>query len=373
MNAASVIRAEIERHGSLPFSRFQELALYGPGGFYAAGGAGRGRDFLTSPEVGPLFGAVVARFLDATWAELGHPDPFVVVEAGAGPGMLAATILAAEPKCLTALRYVLVDRVEQQRDRQARRLPLVPAAEAFAASAEDRDGEIVPPAADGPLLVALEALPRQIDTGVIIANELLDNLPVDIVELQPDGWHEVRVGAAGNDFVEVLAPATETLTRTAERVAATADPGARIPIQHAALEWLREAFDSLRSGRVVVFDYMRSTLEMAAVGPGSWLRTYRGHERGGDPLTFPGRADITCDVAVDQLAFARRPGSVTAQRDWLRTHGLDALVEEGREMWHERASVGDLAAVRGRSRIGESEALTDPEGLGSFTVVEWRS
>jgi SAM-dependent MidA family methyltransferase len=367
-----VIRTEIDRHGSLSFSRYQELALYGPGGFYTSGGAGRGRDFLTSPEVGPLFGAVVARFLDATWLELGRPDPFVVVEAGAGPGMLAATILAAQPECLVTLRYVLVDRVDQQRDRQARHLPLVPAAEAFAASAEDAEGEVLPPAASGPLFVALEALPRQVDTGVIMANELLDNLPIDVVESRVEGWHEVRVGLIGDDLVEVLVPATETLARTAERVVPAAEPGVRIPIQHAAVEWLREAFDSLRSGRIVAFDYMRSTMEMATAGQDGWLRTYRGHERGGDPLALPGQTDITCDVAIDQLAFTRQPASVTAQREWLRTHGIDALVDEGRAVWHERASLGDLMAVRARSRVGEAEALTDVDGLGGFTVVEWR-
>jgi SAM-dependent MidA family methyltransferase len=372
VSASSVIRAQIERHGSLAFSRYQELALYGPGGFYTSGGAGRGRDFITSPEVGPLFGAVVARFLDAVWVEVGRPDPFVVVEAGAGPGMLAATILAARPDCMASLRYVLVDRVEHQRDRQARRLPLVPAAEAFAASAENAEGDVVPPAAAGPLVVALETLPRQVDTGVIIANELLDNLVIDLVELRVDGWHEVRVGLIGDDLVEVLVPATETLARTAERVAPTAETGVRVPIQHAAVEWLREALDSLRSGRIVVFDYMRSTMDMAAAGQAEWLRTYRDHERGGDPLVGPGRADITCDVAIDQLAFARQPASVTTQHEWLRTHGIGSLVEEGRQIWHERASLGDLEAVRARSRVGEAEALTDVDGLGGFTVVEWR-
>ena len=82
-----------------------EAALYDPeDGFYASGGsAGRRGDFLTAPEVGPLYGAVLARALDTWWAELGRPDPFVVVEAGAGPGTLARSVLAAAPACLPAL------------------------------------------------------------------------------------------------------------------------------------------------------------------------------------------------------------------------------------------------------------------------------
>ena len=101
------IRAEIEDRGAIPFDRFHELALYGEQGFYVAGGgrAGRRGDFLTSPEVGPLFGAVLARRIDAEWVRLGRPDPFAVIDAGAGPGTLARSVLAARPACSDALRY----------------------------------------------------------------------------------------------------------------------------------------------------------------------------------------------------------------------------------------------------------------------------
>ena len=59
------------------------------------------------------------------------------------------------------------------------------------------------------------------------------------------------------------------------------------------------------------------------------------------------------------------------QADWLRGHGIEELVEEGRSIWRERASIGDLAAVRARSRVTEAEALLDPTGLGGFRVLEW--
>src|SRR5215210_1508111 len=94
-----------------------EEALYDPErGFYATGGqAGRRGDFLTSPEVGPLFGAVVARMIDATWQEAGRPDPFVVVDAGAGVGTLARAVRAAGPACGAALELVCVDVSTAQR------------------------------------------------------------------------------------------------------------------------------------------------------------------------------------------------------------------------------------------------------------------
>ena len=120
----------IRRQGPLPFDEWMEAALYDPdGGFFArAGGAGRsGGDFLTSVEVGSLFGALVARAVDGWWDQLGRPDPFLVVDAGAGRGQLARDVLRAEPRCAGALRYVLVERSAGLRAAQAEHLPLEPA------------------------------------------------------------------------------------------------------------------------------------------------------------------------------------------------------------------------------------------------------
>ncbi|MGH9180018.1 MAG: SAM-dependent methyltransferase, partial [Acidimicrobiales bacterium] len=146
----------------MTFAEFLELALYdASGGFFAEGEAGRRGDFLTSPEVGPLFGAVVARALDRWWSELGRPDPFVVVEAGAGAGTLARDVVAAAGACGPALRYVLVERSEPLRARQAERLPLDPPAVALGPPSPDEDDghRAVPPAArppsEGPVLTSL--------------------------------------------------------------------------------------------------------------------------------------------------------------------------------------------------------------------------
>ncbi|MGH9148963.1 MAG: SAM-dependent methyltransferase, partial [Acidimicrobiales bacterium] len=101
----------------LSYEEFVDFALYDPQrGFYAtAGQAGREGDFITSPELGPLFAAVLARALDAWWDELGRPDPYTVVEAGAGRGVLGGQILAAAGRCRPALRYVAVERAARLR------------------------------------------------------------------------------------------------------------------------------------------------------------------------------------------------------------------------------------------------------------------
>ena len=118
----------------------------------------------------------------------------------------------------------------------------------------------------------------------------------------------------------------------------------------------------------MVLDYVSTTAELARRPWTDWVRTYRGHARGDGPLDGLGTQDITCEVAVDQLPT---PHASASQVDWLRGLGIDDLVAEGRAQWEERAAVGDLAAVRARSRVGEAEALLDEHGLGGFHVLEW--
>ena len=296
------------------FAEFMERALYDPEhGFYESGGAGRrGGHFITSPEVGPLFGAAVGRMLDRRWDELGQPDPFTVVDAGAGPGTLARTVAKAEPRCTPALRWINVER----------------SAAGQAAHTVGMSAATMP---DGPI------------TGVIVANELLDNLPLRLFD--PDG-HEVGENPPN--------PETRLTLR-----------------QDQACAWQAQALSILDRGTVVVIDYMSTTEDMAARPWPEWLRTYRGHERGDDPWTAPGTQDITCEVALDQLAAVCPPTRVTDQAEWLRGHGIDELVTEGIAAWRAGAARGDLVALAGRSRAIEAEALLDPAGLGGFTVAEW--
>jgi SAM-dependent MidA family methyltransferase len=124
-------------------------------------------------------------------------------------------------------------------------------------------------------------------------------------------------------------------------------------------------------GRVVVLDYADTTASMARRGPEAWMRTYASHGRGAGPLEACGTQDLTCDVAVDQLAEVRPPDAEVTQAEFLGSHGIDELVEQGRQMWVERAHIGDLAAVRARSRVREAEALVDLDGLGAHRGLEW--
>lgn len=358
----------IHRHGPLPFSAVVETALYDPdAGFFTSGTGAPGRrgDFITSPEVGPLFGAVMARALDTWWDQLDRPDPFVVVDAGAGTGTLAISILAAEPRCAPALHYVLVERSPALRARHGEHLPLAPPATSLGVTG----------AGDGPVVVSLGELPATRFTGVIIANELLDNVPFDLLERTESGWAEVLVAADGpsGELTWTSVPAGSAAASAGDRFAPSAPPGGIIPWQRQAGQWVRDALGLIEGGRLVVADYgVAETIELARRPVSEWLRTYRGHERGGPPLARLGEADITVEVCIDQLASAAGSTPIVAtQAEFLRSHGIEELVEEGRRTWTERAHLGDLTALRARSRIREAEALLEPDGLGAFLVSEW--
>jgi len=340
------------------FDDYVERCLYHPEhGFYTAGVgvAGRRRgDFLTSPEVGPLFGDVIGRYLDRVWAELGRPDPFVVHDVGTGPGTLAR-------------RLAVVDG---------------PSAEARTVRSFDRaDGATAPAVRQAPSALASAAsLPDDLAGSVVIANEVLDNIAFRIVEYAAGTWHEVHVAPqSGSEsaLVEVRRPvdhpdkpvgAVVVANLTADLTTAGIDvvDGLRVPILERARNWLTEVL-AQQPAVVLAFDYgAPTTAELVARG--GWLRTYRQHKRGNDPLREPGHWDITTDVAFDQLP---PPIELTDQATFLRRWGIDDLVAEGRRYWQLHAAQPDLKAFMMRSRVSESEALLDPSSLGRWLVAEW--
>lgn len=370
MNAVTTHLSQvIHREGPITFDRFMEAALYGEGGFFSLGhGAGRaGRDFVTSPEVGPLFGVCVGRALDRLWRALDEPDPFLVIEAGAGNGRLAREVLRAAPECLATLRYVLVERSAALRAEQRSRLPLEPVDEALGPFVAGRDEDQPEPARlAGPVFTSLADLPALAATdAVVLANELLDNLPFGIAEYDGQRWLEVRVGHSGPDetvgFEEVLVPIDVDPGYTVA-------VGARVPIPRGIDEWWRMCEGVVRHGFVLAIDYAATVSEL---GTRPWLRTYRAHSTGSSALESPGEQDITADIVVEQVdAGAPFPRlRVDSQAEWLAALGIEALVDEGRRTWVAGAARGDLEALAGRSRVSEAAALTDLSGLGAHRVL----
>lgn len=338
---AGRLRSEITQHGSMAVSDYVEAALYDPeDGFYSvAGRAGRRGDFLTSPEVGPLFGAVMARVIDGEWIAAGRPEEFRVVEYGAGPGTLCRAVLTAEPGCAAtgSLEWVMVEVSAAQRVGH----PTGPNCR----SAAD-DSEL-----DG--------------ASFLLANELFDNLPFDIVAHRDDGWVERRVALDDDVFTLVDGEAVD-----APAGAEALPPGTELPVHTHLVAWLASTRARFPGVPLLVFDYGATAPEVAERGTG-WLRAFRSHGSGSDWLATPGLYDITTDVVLEQVDAALPISHVETQSEFLRRHGIDDLVEEGKQVWAGSGHIADLAAVKARSRIGEAESLLDPAGMGRFLAMYW--
>ena len=198
-SVAERIAQLIHRAGPIPFDAFVDEALYGDGGFFTgdhgAGRAGtrlrhqpRDRTALRRPG-----GAGARRLLGRSRRR----DPFFVVEAGAGtwsPGRRCARLAA---RCAPALRYVLVERSDARRAEQRDVLALEPVEDALGPLHEGADADSSVATGLGPVATSLPDLPAIPLSGVVLANELLDNLPFRVVERTARGWSEVRVGVAG--------------------------------------------------------------------------------------------------------------------------------------------------------------------------------
>jgi SAM-dependent MidA family methyltransferase len=351
-----IVLDEIRRRGPMSFARFMELALYHPEhGYYASGArrTGWGGHFVTSPELDPAFGELWCGGLAQVWTACGRPPTFEVVEVGGGEGAFAATVLSAAPPLFgRALRYRLVEPVGALRERQRKRL------EGLAGvSWSARLGELGP-----------------IECGCLIANEVLDNQPVHLVERSGGEVRELRVAARDGGLELTHAPLAEDLARRLRDWGLEPPAGGRVEAPVAAERLVRRAAGLLRRGAVVLVDYGLEAGELAA-RPAGTLASYS--ESGADDLVLdrPGDKDITAHVNWTLVRrWLREAGLVAVgplrQRDVLRALGSGAVAERlaAERRSAERTGRG-AAAVRALSRRQALGALEDPAGLGGLGVM----
>ncbi|MEX2322784.1 MAG: SAM-dependent methyltransferase [Acidimicrobiia bacterium] len=334
----------------MPFDRFMEISLYDPSDGYFAAGAVRSEkegDFLTSPEVSPLFGETLARFVAAERERIG--EPFSVVEVAAGTGSLLRPLLdaLAEPVAAVAVEV--------------------------SASAQLRLGEAVPEAV---VVDTFDAVPDPL-RGVVIANELLDNLPAAVAVRRGGRWMERAVIAEDEGLGYAEVEARSVVAAWADLHAGSVPDDAVVEVQLAAGAWLRGVLNRLAGGAVVVIDYGDTTDGLAPRRAEGTIRTYRGHHLGPDPLLEPGATDITMDVdfsalmrvAVEAGAAVRLHRQVEFLSEW----GIREALVELRVAELDAARRGDaMHRVVLRSQVVDAEALLHPRGLGDFRVLEAR-
>lgn len=300
--------------GSVSFAEFMQHALYAPGlGYYVSGlrKFGRGGDFVTAPEISPLFGRVLARQCAKVLADSGGN----VLELGAGSGALAATMLARLDE-FDALpeRYAILDVSAELRARQA--VHLEQQVPQLAARVE-----------------WLEALPLAFD-GVIISNEVVDALPVERFTIRGGQVLQRRVVNYADGFGWNEAPAPGFVDDAVRAV--MTDIGTELPdgyvseVCTALPPWLGDVAASLGTGLLLIFDYGVSRREYYAPDRnGGWLRCHFRHHVHDDPLVLPGIQDLTSWVDFTAAVTAAVEhgldvaGYVT-QAEFLLHGGLDA-------------------------------------------------
>ncbi len=280
--------------GALPFSRFMELCLYAPGlGYYSAGATkfGAAGDFVTAPELGPLFAACVADAVAPVLQQLGPSAEFV--EVGGGSGAFAEVAL----KKLLALdalpaRYAILEPSADLRERQRERLrhhlnPLL-----------------------FQLVEWLDAPPEAAWDGVLFANEVIDALPTPRFSLRDGEVFEEHVALDGDGrFVRVDRPADALLAAAVRHVERQLDApfvdGYRSELLPQLPYWLQAVMGGLQRGALLLLDYGHPRREYYQPHRSDGtLRAFRRHQLVDDVFAYPGLQDLTASVDFTALAEA---------------------------------------------------------------------
>ena len=306
----ALIRAEVEaRGGAIPFSRYMEIALYAPRmGYYRAGWRtfGAQGDFVTAAEISPLFARTVARQVEQALSLVGSRE---VIEIGAGSGTMAAQMLA-ELVPRGGVRYRILE-----------------LSGALAARQRETIEALVPDALSS--VSWLDSLPEPGLRGVVLANEVVDALPIERFEMTADGVAMHRVGFEAGSPVWCPARADPWLEEAVESI--RNDIGYGLPVGYvseigpARDAWAASVAERLERGLVLLMDYgfPRRELYHPDRRDGT-LRCHFRHRRHDDPLVLCGLQDITAHV--DFTAIARAAGldvaGFTTQSEFLLGCGL---------------------------------------------------
>jgi len=349
-----LIRAAIERHGGwLPFDRFMALALYAPGAGYYANhsrkfGAlpGSGSDFITAPELSPLFGRALAR---AVAQALLASATRQVWEFGAGSGELAAQLLDALGDAVDS--YTIVELSATLRARQQARL----------SRHIDR-------------VRWVDALPPTM-LGVVVGNELLDAMPVQLLRFDGDVWFE-----RGVTLGDGSGPAwcwSDRPTTLRPPLDARFQPGTVVELHAQATAFVTTLAERLQRGAVYLIDYGFPQAEYYhPQRVGGTLMCHRAHRADTDPLTDVGEKDITAHVDFTAVALAAQDAGLdvlgyTSQAHFLMNcailddlRGADLRTIANAQKLLNEHEMGELFKVIGLAKGCEAAFGGSPLGFG---------
>jgi len=286
----SRIRAELEHDGMMPFSRFMEMALYEPGlGYYSAGlhKLGKSGDFVTAPELGPLFATCLARQVAEVASELSQYD---ILEIGAGTGQLAIDLLQSLPRDNLPRRYLVLERSADLRRVQ-----------------QDRIHSAMPELAGR--VEWLDQPPAEDWQGVLLANEVLDALAVERFRIGDDCIEQLCVTLRNDHFAWSRRAAPVELQQAVKQASSDSgiefQPGYQSEINLSMSGWLGAVTGQMTRGLALMIDYgyPRPEYYMAERSDGTLMCHYR-HQAHDDVFFWPGLQDITAWVDFTALAEA---------------------------------------------------------------------
>lgn len=298
LQLVALIRDHIRRHGPVSFAWFMEQALYHPEfGYYTSPRLriGSQGDYYTNVSVGPLYGQLLASQLIEMWKLLGRPSCFTIVEQGAEEGRLALDILSAlvqeSTEAAECVCYVILEPVPDKQQQQRANIE-----SAFLDKVTWLTG-----------LNDLESI-----TGAFISNELVDAMPVHLVEYRNAAWLELLVDIAGEDFRFISSKIESSeLARAVEKIPFSVPSPYRTEVNLVALRWIQAVSKRLARGFVLIVDYgfPRPEYYKPERTEGT-LSCYSRHRRSYDPLVQPGEIDITAHVEFTSLAEAAEEASL---------------------------------------------------------------
>ncbi len=344
---ASITEDILRAGGAIPFSRYLELALYAPGlGYYAGPSAkiGPAGDFVTAPEVSPLFSRCVARQCAEVLEHLGHGE---VLELGAGTGALAADLLATlEELGRLPAQYSILEVSGDLAARQAETL-----------------GRRVPHLAGR--VRWLDRWPQRSIAGLVLANEVLDAVPFHRVRREAAGFVELYVTVANGRLAwQPGPPASDDVARALAGL--ESELGAALPVGYATEvaperdAWVRSVADVLGRGLALVVDYgfPRREYYHPQRADGTLMCHYRQRSHS-DPLALTGLQDITAHVDFSAAAQAAAGAGLevagfVSQADFLLASGvLDEVAATGSE-WERLARANEVRRLTLPGQMGEA-------------------
>ncbi len=350
---AKLLAARIRECGPLTFAGYMAECLYHPEhGYYSRSESQRFADYYTSVDVHPIFGRLLARQLAEMWERCACPAEFIVVEAGAGVGRLAAHVLdfaaRALPEFYAALFYTAVEQSAARRAAHASALAAHLAARRAASAAD---------------------LPASIPAGCIFSNELLDALPVHRLCREHGELREIYVGLNGDVFCDQVGPLSlPSLENYFSEQGIELLEGQQAEASLAVAAWMENAARRLGRGFLLTIDYGREARELYDERHlRGTLLAYTRHRAGEDFYTAPGEQDLTAHVSFTALdraaarAACSRAGLVS-QSGFLLALGR---ANEFADLYDE----GQSEAARLRARL-LLKTLIFPEGMGeTFSVL----